>query len=146
MDANEVAAAVIIDPVWSAQLRDHWLNLMALAVWGEVKSTRMGATSRMRKRLLEVGEKMRSLIADRTWIPHPREQVKNALGSAYSLKDALQQFERAAQDADGGADYPAFAAGVLALHQSLLAHLPDLENRWAGLLDSQYNEDEDDDA
>ncbi|NOT16641.1 MAG: hypothetical protein HOP20_01070 [Sulfuriferula sp.] len=144
MDANEVSAAVTIDPAWSAQLRDNWLNLMALAVMGEVKSTRMGATSRMRKRLLELGEKLRSLIADRAWIPHPREQVKNALGSAYSLKDALLQFERAAQDADGGADYAEFAEGVLALHQCLLAHLPDLENRWAGLLDSQYDEDADD--
>lgn len=146
MDVNEVTAAVTIDPVWSAQLRDHWLNLMALAVMGEVKSTRMGATSRMRKRLLELGEKLRSLIADRAWIPHPREQVKNALGSAYSLKDALLQFERAAQDADGGADYTAFAAAVVALHQCLLTCLPDLENRWAGLLDSQYDEDEDDDV
>ena len=145
MDANEVIIAVTIDPTWSAQLRDHWLNLMGLAVMGEVKSTRMGATSRIRKRLLELGEKLRSLIADRTWIPHPREQVKNALGSAYSLKDALLQFERAAQDADGGADYIKFAAAVVALHQCLLAHLPDLENRWAGLLDSQYSEDEDDD-
>ncbi|WP_124949512.1 hypothetical protein [Sulfuriferula thiophila] len=143
MDANAVKLAVTIDTDLVNALRQHWLVLMELAVWGEVKSTRMGATSRMRKRLLEVGEKLRSLVADRAWIPHPREQVKNALGSAYSLKDALLQFERAAQDVDGGTDYAAFAAGVIALHQCLLDRLPDLENQWAGLLDSQYDEDED---
>lgn len=143
MDAEAVRLAVTIDPVLVADLRQRWLILMELAVWGEVKSTRMGATARMRKRLLEVGEKLRSLVADRAWIPHPREQVKNALGSAYSLKDALLQFERAAQDVDGGADYAAFAAAVIALHQCLLERLPALENQWAGLLDSQYDEDED---
>lgn len=143
MDANEVRLAVTIDPGLVNELRQRWLTLMELAVWGEVKSTRMGATARMRKRLLEVGEKLRSLTADRAWIPHPREQVKNALGSAYSLKDALLQFERAAQDVDGGTDYDDFAAAVIALHQCLLDRLPDLENQWAGLLDSQYDEDED---
>jgi len=143
MDANEVRLAVTIVPGLVNELRQRWLTLMELAVWGEVKSTRMGATARMRKRLLEVGEKLRSLVADRAWIPHPREQVKNALGSAYSLKDALLQFERAAQDVDGGADYDDFAAAVIALHQCLLDRLPDLENQWAGLLDSQYDEDED---
>ena len=143
MDANAVRLAVTIDPTLVNELRQRWLLLIELAVWGEVKSTRMGATARMRKRLLEVGEKLRSLVADRAWIPHPREQVKNALGSAYSLKDALLQFERAAQDVDGGSDYADFAAAVIALHQCLLARLPDLENQWAGLLDSQYDEDED---
>ncbi|MDR3391046.1 MAG: hypothetical protein P4L77_04865 [Sulfuriferula sp.] len=142
MDAHAVRLAVTIDAALVDELRQRWLTLMELAVWGEVKSTRMGATARMRKRLLEVGEKLRSLVADRAWIPHPREQVKNALGSAYSLKDALLQFERSAQDVDGGADYAAFAAGVIALHQCLLDRLPDLENAWAGLLDSQYDEDE----
>lgn len=143
MDAHAVREAVTIAPQLVSALRQHWLALMDLAVWGEIKSSRMGATARMRKRLLEVGEKLRSLTADRAWIPHPREQVKNALGSAYSLKDALMQFERAAQDVDGGGDYAAFAAAVIALHQCLLARLPDLENHWAGLLDSQYDEDED---
>ena len=118
---------------------------MEAAVWSEVKSSRMGAATRMRKRLLDVGEKLRSLAANRDWIPHPREQVKNALGSAFSLKDALTQFERAAQDMDGGAELAHFTAAVTALHVTLLGPLAELENRWAALLDSQYLDEDADD-
>lgn len=146
MDAEAVRQAVTLAPVWRDELRRYWLRLMELAVWGEVKSGRMGATAKVRRRLLEVGEKLCSLFADRAWIPHPREQVKNALGSAYSLKEALLQFERAAQDLDSGADYAEFAAGAIAMHQCLSDRLPDLENRWATLLDSQYDEDDEPDA
>lgn len=142
MDAEAVRQAVTIATDWRDALRTDWLRLMELAVWGEVKSTRMGTTARVRKRLLEVGEKFGSLCASRAWIPHPREQVKNALGSAYSLKDALMQFERAAEDLDGGADYVEFSAAVRVLQQRLADRLPDLENQWAALLDSQYNEED----
>ncbi len=145
MDIDEVRHAVTLDPVWVAELRAQWTALMELAVWGEVKSSRMGAATRMRKRLLDVGEKLRSLAADRDWIPHPREQVKNALGSAFSLKDALLQFERAAQDMDGGNDSAVFGELAVQLHQSLLMRLPELENIWAALLDSQYLDEESDD-
>ena len=145
MDTDEVRHAVTLDPAWVAELRAQWSALMDIAVWGEVKSSRMGAATRMRKRLLEVGEKLRSLAADRDWIPHPREQVKNALGSAFSLKDALLQFERAAQDMDGGNDRAVFGERVVQLHQSLLTRLAELENTWAALLDSQYLDENTDD-
>ena len=145
MDTDEVRQAVTLDQVWVAELRAQWTALMELAVWGEVKSARMGAATRMRKRLLEVGEKLRSLAADRDWIPHPREQVKNALGSAFSLKDALLQFERAAQDMDGGSDCAEFGELAIQLHQSLLIRLAELENIWAALLDSQYLDEDTDD-
>lgn len=145
MDIDEVRHAVTLDPAWVAELRAQWNALMEIAVWGEVKSSRMGAATRMRKRLLEVGEKLRSLAADRDWIPHPREQVKNALGSAFSLKDALLQFERAAQDMDGGNDSAVFGERVVQLHQSLLTRLAELENTWAALLDSQYLDEDTDD-
>ncbi|MHB1676101.1 MAG: hypothetical protein ACYCSS_01015 [Sulfuriferula sp.] len=145
MDAEAVRQAVTLAKDWRDALRADWLRLMELSVWGEVKSSRMGATAKARRRLLEVGEKLCSLFADRAWIPHPREQVKNALGSAYSLKDALLQFERAAQDLDGGADYAEFAAVTIALHQCLSDRLPGLENQWAALLDSQYEEEDESD-
>ena len=145
MDIDEVRLAVTLDPAWVAELRAQWTALMELAVWGEVKSSRMGAATRMRKRLLDVGEKLRSLAADRDWIPHPREQVKNALGSAFSLKDALLQFERAAQDMDGGSDSAVFGECVVRLHQCLLTRLAELENIWAALLDSQYLDEDADD-
>ncbi len=145
MDSDVVRQAVTLDPAWAAELRRQWGALMEAAVWSDVKSSRMGAATRMRKRLLEVGEKLRSLAADRDWIPHPREQVKNALGSAFSLKDALTQFERAAQDMDGGAEVAQFARAVAALHTTLLSPLAELENRWAALLDSQYLDEDADD-
>lgn len=145
MDIDEVRLAVTLDPAWVAELRAQWTALMELAVWGEVKSSRMGAATRMRKRLLDVGEKLRSLAAGRDWIPHPREQVKNALGSSFSLKDALLQFERAAQDMDGGNDCAAFGERAVQLHQSLLIRLAELENIWAALLDSQYIDEDTDD-
>lgn len=146
MDAEAVRLAVSLAPDWRDELRGYWLRLMELSVWGEVKSGRMGATAKVRRRLLEVGEKLCSLFADRGWIPHPREQVKNALGSAYSLKDALLQFERASQDLDSGADYAEFTAAAIALHQCLTERLPGLENQWASLLDSQYDEEEEDET
>jgi hypothetical protein len=145
MDSDVVRQAVTLDPAWAAELRRQWSALMEAAVWSDVKSSRMGAATRMRKRLLEVGEKLRSLAAARDWIPHPREQVKNALGSAFSLKDALTQFERAAQDMDGGAEVAQFARAVAALHTTLLSPLAELENRWAALLDSQYLDEDADD-
>lgn len=145
MDKAAVRQAVTLDPAWVVELRGQWTALMDMAVWGEVKSSRMGAATRMRKRLLDVGEKLRSLAADRDWIPHPREQVKNALGSAFSLKDALLQFERVAQDMDGGNDCAAFGERAVQLHQSLLTRLPELENTWAALLDSQYLDEDADD-
>jgi len=145
MDKAAVRQAVTLDPAWVAELRVQWTALMEMAVWGEVKSSRMGAATRMRKRLLDVGEKLRSLAADRDWIPDPRAQVKNALGSAFSLKDALLQFERAAQDMDGGNDSARFGAYVVQLHQLVLTRLPELENTWAALLDSQYLDEDTDD-
>ncbi len=145
MDVEAVRESVTIDKVWRDQLRADWLQLMALSVWGEVKSGRLGAMSRVRRRVLELGEKLNSLCASRDWIPHPREQLKNALGSAIGLKDSLIQLERAAQDVDSGQEAALFAALLNALQTDIAAQLPDLENRWAELLDTQYVEQDDED-
>lgn len=141
MDQREVKQALILDPAWIAELRQCWLGLMDLCVFGDVKSSRLGALPKLRKRLLDVGEKLRSLTADREWIPHPREQVKNALGSSLNLKDSLLQLEKCAQGMDGGTDLAAFAAGVVRLRTLLVPRLEILENRWAALLDSQYRDE-----
>jgi len=55
------------------------------------------------------------------------------------------QFERAAQDMDGGNDSAVFGERVVQLHQSLLTRLAELENTWAALLDSQYLDEDTDD-
>jgi hypothetical protein len=144
MDPIEVRAAVTLDPEWVAELRRTWVDLMELCVWGDVKSSRLGALTKFRKRALEVGERLKSLAADRDWIPQPREQVKNALGSSFNLKDALLQLERSAKDVDGGSDLPEFNRLMTELHKLILEPLGSLENRWAALLDSQYTGTPDD--
>ncbi len=146
MDIEAVRQAVAIDLERQDSLQHSWLALMDVSLWGRVKSSRLGAMSRLRRRVLDVGEKLVSLCAVRDWIPHPREQLKNALGSSLALKDALAQLHRAADDIDGGEDGEHFSTQLAALEQELAAWLPELENRWAMLLDTQYEEPEDDDA
>lgn len=137
MDSETVKQALVIDPGWVRSARQVWLALIELAVWGDLGSSSLGASPRVRKRVLEVGEKFRSLAADRAWIPHPREQVKNALACALGLKDSLSELERTATSLDRGADLDAFFEGLREL-RSLVAGIEPLEGRWAQLLDSQY--------
>ena len=141
MDIDEVKRAVTLDPVWINEVRRTWLALMELSVWGDVKSSRLGAMSKLRKKVLDVGEKLKSLAADRAWIPHPREQVKNALGSSFNLKDSLLQLERSAQDVDGGSELATFNALLIELHGLIVQPLVPLENQWATLLNSQYQDE-----
>lgn len=145
MDAKEVSATVTLDPEWVASLRQDWNALMDLLMWGDVKSSRLGALSRVRKKALDLGEKMRSMVNSRAWIPHPREQLKNALGSSFNLRDALLQFERGAQDIDAGSELDRFNVLVVQLHRNLLEPLEPLEANWARLLDSQLDETPDED-
>lgn len=135
MEASEVYAAVTLDRAWLAEARSAWLALMELAVFGDVKSSRLGATTRLRKRALEVGERLRSLGADRAWIPHPREQLKNALASALALRESLAQLEAQAQEVDGGEEAQALAAAIRRLG-ALVEGLRPLENRWASTLEA----------
>ena len=141
MDIDEVKRAVTLDPDWMDEVKRTWLALMELSVWGDVKSSRLGAMSKLRKKVLDVGEKLKSLAADRAWIPHPREQVKNALGSSFNLKDSLLQLERSAQDVDGGSELATFNALMIKLHGLIVQPLAPLENQWATLLNSQYQDE-----
>lgn len=142
MDALAILAAVSIAADWRAALQSEWSGLMNLSVWGQVKSSRLGAMNRVRRRVLEVGEKLNSLCAAREWIPHPREQLKNALGSSFSLKESLEQLNKAVNDVDTGVDAPLFKLQLGRLQAVLGERLPDLENQWAGWLDSQYLDEE----
>lgn len=139
MDSEAVKQALVIDSGWVRSARQAWLALMELAVWGDLGSSRLGVLPRVRKRVLEVGEKFKSLTADRAWIPHPREQIKNALASALGLKESLSELERAAASLDGGADLDAFIEGLGELRR-LVAGTAPLEDCWAQLLDTQYRE------
>lgn len=142
MDSEAVKQALAFDPAWVRQARQTWRGLMDLAVWGDIGSARLGTVGRVRKRVLEVGEKLKSLTGDRGWIPHPRERLKNALASALHFKDSLNELVRLAGDLDRGADLEALRSGLAGLRH-LVQELAPHEQRWAQLLDSQYRDAQD---
>lgn len=146
-DAEQVERSFAFDPQQVAGLRARWLRLLDAAVWEELKSGKIGAVPRLRKRLLEVGENLRSVVSDRAWIPHPRERVKGAMAAALNLRDALLNLERSAVLLEGGAGFPEFEAELLAFRQDLLRLLERHEQIWGDMLEAQYGEplDEDDD-
>lgn len=135
LDAEEVARALELDGAWAEQLRSKWLSLMALAVFGDLKSKRLGALPRVRKKVLDGGEKLRSLLAARDWIPQPREQLKNALASSLALEQVLAELEIGARELEGGADLEAYRAAVSELCNATREELRVRSNEWAWLLD-----------
>ncbi len=117
-----------------AEMRTQWRVLIDTAVWGDLKSEQLGLLSRLRKRILELGERLKSLDADRAWIPKRRERIKNLLGSCLSARDALAQAERAAQGIGGGHDADALAQAFLGLRRIMTSELQKHENAWAEAL------------
>ena len=145
-DKELVAESFAFDPDQIADLRTRWRDLVDLAVWGDLKTQKIGAVPRLRKRLLELGENLRSVVNDRSWIPQERERIKGAMGAMLNLRDALLQLERAAQVIDGGEDFPQFEKDVLDFRQRLLVFVEKHEKLWGDLLESLYDaaEEEDD--
>ena len=47
MDNEAVKRALVIDPDWVCLARQAWLAAMGLAVWGDVRSSRLGVTARL---------------------------------------------------------------------------------------------------
>jgi hypothetical protein len=141
LDRDEVEAALAIDPAWSEAMRRHWTALVALAVLGDVKTRRVGALPRLRRKVLDLGERLRSVLADREWIPQPREQLKNALASTLSLRETLAQVEAGVADLDGGSELDALRAELAALGAGLAALEPRM-NAWASLLARRSEQDD----
>jgi len=140
VNEREVAAALSPDREWLEALRVAWLELADCAVFGDVASSRLGATSKLRRRVLDVGERTRALSADRGWIPHPRERLKNALAAALTLRESLAELGRALGAIDRGDDRARLARQVEAFAALVERALPASEHRWATLLDSQYRD------
>lgn len=140
MDEDAIIRALAIDPEWRCAARTNWLALMDLAVWGDLRSSQLGAMTRIRKRVLDVGERARSVTGDREWIPNARERLKNALASVLHLRQSLNELALASRALDGGADRDSFN-DRLRKQEHLLDDLAPLESRWAALLDSQYRDD-----
>ncbi len=112
----------------------QWVTLMDLAVWGDLKSEQLGLLGKLRKRILDLGERLKSLDSDRAWIPKRRERIKNLLGSCLSARDALLQAERAAQNVSGGRDAEKLSEVFVALHKFITSDLQRHENTWAETL------------
>ncbi len=142
-DAQQLEAAFAFDPDAVTDLRERWTRLIADAVWADLKTGTIGAIPRLRKRLLELGENLRSMLSDRAWIPHERERVKGAMAASLNLRDSLQQTDRAAKLLNGGTDFARFEADYLAFRRDLLALIERHEQCWGDLLESLYDDETD---
>jgi len=142
LDRETIERALILDPAWAERARSAWLEVIALAAFGDLKAPTIGGVPRLRKKVLDCGEKLRAALADRDWIPQPRDQLKNALATALALRDALAELESGARELDGGADRDAFRAAVAALGAAALDELVPRANAWASLLDRRREADD----
>jgi len=142
-DPEQLEKSFSFDPKTVADLRAKWSELIVAVVWDDIKSSSIGALPRLRKRVLEVGENLRSLLSDRRWIPHERERVKGAMAASLNLRDSLLQADRAAKLVSGGEDFKPFEERYLAFRKQLLAFIETHEQHWGDLLESLYAEDPD---
>ena len=124
-----------LDPAWRERVKTTWLRLMEIAVWGELRGGAVGTQPRLRKRLLDLGERWRSLFNDRDWIPHQRERLKNALGSALAVRESLGLLERVSAEVEDRGDGGEFRRLLATLHDDVEIRLREHENRWASALE-----------
>lgn len=141
LDADVVDRALACEAGWLAALRRDWLALVDLALWGGAQSSRLGALPRLRKRIMELGERLAALGASRGWIPQPRERLKSALATAIAVRELLDQCAQALAELDAGATRDKLAAALQDLSHGTLAQLNEYAARWAELLDSQLGQD-----
>lgn len=135
MDPESVDRALMLDARWSDALRRSWLTMADIAVFGALASSRIGALPKFRRRVLELGERLASLTADRAWIPQPRERLKNALASSRIAREAFDELERALVNVDRGTDLSEMTHRVRALQDVLVPELDRCEACWARLLE-----------
>lgn len=139
-DAAQVDAVLEFDTARVELLRRQWQELIAIAVWDGVESDRLGAAPRLRKRLLELGERIKSLVASRVWIPHPRERLKSALAAALALRETLAGIDGALPGLRPGPDAARLTGAYQALRSAIDNELLAREARWAGMLDAQIGD------
>ncbi|MBU2753946.1 hypothetical protein HFU84_14175 [Acidithiobacillus sp. CV18-2] len=140
-DEAEVTIWVQPSAAQVQEWREHWLAVMDLALWGELKSSKIGALGKLRRRILECGEKLRSYSADRSWIPHPRERIKNCLSSGLQLRESLDKVAELLQEMEAGAALVPLRGLWDNLAENLLADLQKREERLVALLNTQYGEE-----
>ncbi|KPV41743.1 hypothetical protein AN478_01365 [Thiohalorhabdus denitrificans] len=139
LDPRKVQQSMAFDPDQVADFRRRWSVLMELAVWGDLKAGEIGALPKLRKRMLEYGEKIRSLFNDRSWIPQPRDQIKSVLTASLDVRDKLQAVEKETEALTGGADLERFNAEFDRLRADLVALMEHHEALWKDLLNRLYD-------
>ncbi len=139
-DSSAIAESLRIPEEPLTSLRREWLTLIDIALWGELKADRPGTLGRLRKRLLEAAENLRSVANDRAWIPQERERIKGTLGASVKLRDGLAEVERLLEKVDGP-DQPRLRQAWDHWHSELDALLSPRENQWAQLLETYYDDD-----
>jgi len=140
IDTAETDVTLRFSPQWVDGLRAHWQSLMSAAVWGDLETAQLGAASRLRRRLLELGERIRSLVAPRDWIPHRRERVKSALAAALAVRETLSLTEAALTVLKPGPCAEQLKTVFGDLSGLLVDELQKREMVWARLLDSQIED------
>lgn len=135
MNVGDVDQALEIGAAWTEDARSAWRSLLDLLVWGQLGSPRLGGLPKARKRALDLGERLKSLVSDRDWIPRPRERLKNALASYLNASESLDELERLVLSLEGP-DLPLARERCLAIRRLLEVLRPAAE-RWAALLDRE---------
>ena len=146
LDPAEVDSAIALDAAWAESMRAGWMQVMRLAVFGELKTGRIGALGRFRRKVLDAGEKLRALLAARDWIPQPRERLKSALACFIGCNESLALVEADAATLEGiDAESLRTALAELRATANLLTARA---NAWAALLDrpGEEGDNADDDS
>lgn len=140
-DLVAVRKAVTVPGESRERWRRDWLELMELAVWGDLRSSQIGLAGKLRKRALEFGERLRSYASDRSWIPHPREQIKNALSSSLQLREVMEKVGEVLSQFAEGTDLACLQVFWEAFSASLMADITEREAALVALLNQQYQEE-----
>jgi len=136
-DEKEVLASFDFDQKALEQIKQKWLEVVQLLMWGDVSSKKIGALPRSRKRVLEVGESFGSFISSKNWIVQPRQQLKSALGSSVKLRDSLSALQLVNKHITEGDEAETYQQIVDELDVLLMDLITQYEYQWAELLDSQ---------
>jgi len=141
LDPEALDRALAFEPSRLEALRRDWGAVVDLAVWMPPGSGKLGALPRLRKRALDLGERLAALGASRAWIPHSRERAKSALAAALAVVQALEQFEATLAEVEAGVEREALARAFAALRADAEQPIREYGNRCARLLEAVTREE-----
>lgn len=136
MITESEASTKVFDTAEREALRREWLTLVDLAVWGSAESQQLGALPRLRKRVIELGERLAAVDAPRGWIPRPRERLKSALAGVLAARESLAQCAQAIDAIDAGATRQALGAALEHLRRRVEPRMLATAEDWARQLEA----------